>query len=181
MEQFEILLKNEKLSSYNRISWIIIITNCLLIFYLSFFSTERDTGIIAVITLILLGIIFLLKFYFKKGESQTSPAPFFILLIFSWLIMQQYWLALFTFFFDLLNIISTRKLVAVFIKDKIIYPSFPKKTIDWGELNGVILKDNILTIDFKNNKLIQQMVDENSFSINEAEFNDFCREQLKRR
>jgi hypothetical protein len=34
-------------------------------------------------------------------------------------------------------------------------------------------------MDFKNNKLLQQLIDENSISINEKEFNDFCKEQLK--
>jgi hypothetical protein len=39
----------------------------------------------------------------------------------------------------------------------------------------VILKDGILTIDFRNDKLIQQEISE---SINEPEFNEFCRDSL---
>ena len=40
---------------------------------------------------------------------------------------------------------------------------------------NVILKDNILTIDFKNNKLIQVEIENN---INEIQFNEFARQQL---
>jgi hypothetical protein len=97
-----------------------------------------------------------------------------------WISIEQYWIAAITVLFDVLNVISTRKLITTLAEDKITYASFPKKTILWDDLNGVILKDDLLTIDFKNNKLIQQSIDENSRSINEAEFNEFCRQQLKK-
>lgn len=50
--------------------------------------------------------------------------------------------------------------------------------IRWGQLNNLILKDDLLTIDLKNNKLIQQYLDESSGPVNEKEFNDFCQKQL---
>jgi len=61
----------------------------------------------------------------------------------------------------------------------ITYPAFPVKSFNWKELNQVILKDGLLTIDLRNNKLIQQLVDENLTRVDEREFNDFCSEQLK--
>ena len=71
-----------------------------------------------------------------------------------------------------------KTLVSIFT-DKILYPSLPQKNISWPELNAIILKDGLLTIDFKNNKLIQQTIDENS-TVNEQDFNEFCRQQLKK-
>ena len=73
--------------------------------------------------------------------------------------------------------LSKRKLKVSFA-DQIIYPSIPVRIIQWNELNNVILKDGLLTIDFKNNKIIQQLI-KHSNQINEKEFNDFCKEQLE--
>jgi hypothetical protein len=46
----------------------------------------------------------------------------------------------------------------------------------------VVLKDRLLTIDLKNNKLFQQEVinGENDYDIDETEFNNFCNEQINK-
>jgi len=44
-------------------------------------------------------------------------------------------------------------------------------------LANVMLKDNILTVDFRNNKLIQLEIEGN---INEIQFNEFAQQQLFR-
>jgi hypothetical protein len=46
-------------------------------------------------------------------------------------------------------------------------------------LNNAILKDGILTIDFKNNRVLQAEIEDRMNDVNEVEFNDFCRQQLK--
>ena len=51
------------------------------------------------------------------------------------------------------------------------------RVIEWIELTNVIKKYDILTIDFKNNKLLQVQVTDTD-DINEDEFNLFCRERL---
>jgi hypothetical protein len=61
--------------------------------------------------------------------------------------------------------------------DRIIYPSFPKRTIEWKELNNVILKDAVLTIDLKNNKVFQNEV---VSAASEIDFNEFCGEQIQK-
>ena len=55
------------------------------------------------------------------------------------------------------------------------------KTIQWEELNQVLIKDDILTIDFKNNKLIQQHTDDEEdedYEAGEEEFNTYCRNRI---
>ncbi|HEY1871020.1 MAG TPA: hypothetical protein VGG71_08175, partial [Chitinophagaceae bacterium] len=51
------------------------------------------------------------------------------------------------------------------------------RLIEWNELTNVIKKHDLLTIDFKSNKLLQVQII-NDDDINEEEFNLFCREQL---
>ena len=48
------------------------------------------------------------------------------------------------------------------------------KSFDWNEFSNVILKDELLTLDFKNNRLIHLLVDVNFTPFNEIEFNEFC-------
>lgn len=65
-----------------------------------------------------------------------------------------------------------------FDADEIVFNSFPKKSYQWSDLQNVVLKDNVLTIDFRNNKLIQKETDAPvSYSI-ETEFNGFCANML---
>ena len=59
-----------------------------------------------------------------------------------------------------------------FIKQR----NFPWKKYQWRQLNNVILKDNLLTIDFKNNRLLQAEITNDD--INEKQFNNFAKEQL---
>ena len=95
-----------------------------------------------------------------------------------WISIENYWVAGITFLFGFLSAMNNRKFTVFFSTAQIDYPSVPKKEIKWTELNTVMLKDNLLTIDFKSNRLIQQSIDENLNIVNEKEFNDFCRQQL---
>jgi hypothetical protein len=65
-----------------------------------------------------------------------------------------------------------------FTKDKVVRNTFPSKTYQWFEIENVVIRDNLFTLDLRNNKLIQKPLDENISPELEKEFNDFCREQL---
>lgn len=65
-----------------------------------------------------------------------------------------------------------------FDDEGILINSFPKKQYAWSAIANVVLKDGILTVDFRNNKLIQKEI-ETPVTINlETEFTEFCRNRL---
>ncbi|MFY7900610.1 MAG: hypothetical protein ACOVNY_10535 [Chitinophagaceae bacterium] len=66
-----------------------------------------------------------------------------------------------------------------FDNEEIAINSFPVKKIQWSMVNNVVLKDGLLTIDLKNNQLIQKEVHELVSKETEHEFNTFCKEQLQ--
>jgi hypothetical protein len=66
-----------------------------------------------------------------------------------------------------------------FGKEEIVFNSFPKKIFLWDELNNVIIKDGIITIDFKSDKLIQKEIQSGSTLRDEQDFNEFCQNRLK--
>ncbi|MEP7109041.1 MAG: hypothetical protein ABI760_13695 [Ferruginibacter sp.] len=53
---------------------------------------------------------------------------------------------------------------------------FSRPAYQWNEFSNIILKDSLLTLDFKNNKLMQVIIDENEKAVDENAFNDFCRD-----
>ena len=82
--------------------------------------------------------------------------------------------------FILLDFIAHKKLV-VHVTDKtIVVPFILQKEVNWDEVNNVILKDGLLTIDFKNNKLFQHIILNSDEDISEKEFNDFCKHQMNK-
>jgi len=57
---------------------------------------------------------------------------------------------------------------------------FPKK-YQWKEFSNIMLKDDLLTLDFTNNRFLQREVEEDEESeADEEEFNDYCRKQLEK-
>ncbi|HEY4206917.1 MAG TPA: hypothetical protein VGM31_08895 [Puia sp.] len=66
-----------------------------------------------------------------------------------------------------------------FSPDKIVINSLLRKSYPWSAFSNVLLKDGLLTLDFKNNRLLQKEVDEEQDGdADEEEFNDYCREML---
>ena len=65
-------------------------------------------------------------------------------------------------------------------EESIIFPGLSgNRIIEWTELTNVIKKFDLLSFDFKNNKLVQVEV-VNADDIGEDEFNEFCRHQLRK-
>ncbi len=61
-----------------------------------------------------------------------------------------------------------------FSKERISFNTLPKKVLFWKEVNNVLIKDGLLTIDQKNNKLLQKEIDGEVTADIENEFNHFC-------
>jgi hypothetical protein len=61
---------------------------------------------------------------------------------------------------------------------EIAFNSFPQKKYSWSDVNNVVLKDGLLTIDFKTNKMVQGEVNDDVSVQLEKEFNDYCKGRL---
>lgn len=55
---------------------------------------------------------------------------------------------------------------------------FAKKRYPWNELNNVILRNDLFTLDFKNNKIMQLEVLDEIGPVETADINDFCQHRL---
>ncbi|HVW61521.1 MAG TPA: hypothetical protein VHC48_15825 [Puia sp.] len=91
------------------------------------------------------------------------------------------WLSLFFVLLAFLEYQTRRPLEIGFDSDRIVINSLIRRRYDWSDLSNVILRDGLLTIDFKNNRLLQKEVmddDEDEDDADEKEFNDYCRARL---
>ena len=62
-----------------------------------------------------------------------------------------------------------------FSTDEISFNSLPRKVLYWSEIENVVIKDGLITIDQKNNKIIQKEIEGYVTAAIEKEFNDFAR------
>lgn len=72
------------------------------------------------------------------------------------------------------------KTTTVLVTDEGVHLTRVFKTVifPWAEMDNVMLKDNLVTIDFKTNKIIQVEIVESNRITDETEFNLFCKERL---
>lgn len=66
-----------------------------------------------------------------------------------------------------------------FTNDKITFNSLPQKVLLWSQVKNVLIKDGLLTIDQKNNKLLQKEIEGYVTADVEQEFNNFCQNSLR--
>jgi hypothetical protein len=181
MQKFKLELNNEKVKSYDRFTVFIFLLNAAAIagsLYAMYGSAGNNKiGFISLILLLLSIFTYILAPIKKNKDILFLTAAGGVFLY--WVFTGYWWIGLIMLSLFGLYLVSKRKLIVNVEPDKIIYPAFPKRTITWDELNNVILKDGLLTIDFKNDKLIQATV--RNTETNEKDFNDFCNLQLKQK
>jgi len=177
MKKYVLVLKNEKAKTYTTISWLILALNFIAFLYIGISGSAKNIYY-PFIAAGLLILIFTLHLINKRNNKSANNifSLLFTAIIIAWIIMPFYWAAAINFFLFIIQDITTRSLVVLFFEDRIMYPSFPKRTILWQQLNNIILKDGVLTIDCKNNRVFQNEI---VSDVNEAGFNEFCNQQLK--
>jgi len=183
MESYTIFLLNEKAKTYRYITFFILLFNCIAFGYIFFNTPDSRTETLSRFGLFL-SFIYIVMYFVKNYTKLLSRFKLeisFIVLGILWLVLGKVAFALILILCTFLAVYSTRQQKVIFTKEKIIYPAFPPRTYLWNEVSNIVLKDDILTIDMKNNKLLQPLVIAESGSlINTEEFNDFCRTMLQK-
>jgi hypothetical protein len=177
MQQFEIILKNDKVKLYRAIAKIFLLLNFTVFILLLFYKPYRYPSIAFLIAFLL--YLLLRQFLFSKGHINNILDEFvFFIPAAGWLGMHSFVIGAGCILMGLLYKLSLQEIKFVFGHENIIKMNFPRKILEWNLLNNVILKDNILTLDFKNNKLLQAEIEKNN--INEIDFNSFAKTRMSK-
>lgn len=145
---------------------------------------QANTKNILLETLVIFGVFIAMILWdyrnFIRGRRMLPIGLLMIAFSFFWMRFGANWAFVANIILWFLYTISKRKLVITVSEEAVAYPSFPQKNIRWSELNNVIMKDDLLTIDCKNNKVYQHLIKDSEQYAEEKEFNDFCRNQLSK-
>jgi hypothetical protein len=85
------------------------------------------------------------------------------------------WLVVVFAFLALLEYQAKKPVEVGFADDHIMINRLFKKRIRWSEIDNVVLRDGWLTIDFKNNRLLQKEIDTGESEASDDEFNEWIK------
>lgn len=172
-----IVLKKTNLNRVNQISQLMLVL--AVIAFIGSFIAGRSSNILGlVISLLILGWWI---FCYTQQKRNIDPSYRFALLLAAtgWYFQKDgIWFSLVYLICAMLEKPAKVPDEIAFDETEIVTNHFPKKRYQWNEFNNVILKDGLLTLDFKNNQLIQKKVDAEVSKDVEAEFNEFATKQL---
>jgi FtsH-binding integral membrane protein len=180
MIEFTFTLKDNNQKAFNSFFWFLLFLHVIAASVVILNVADTPQKIIAAVVMaayfILTAAFFLLKNKFKLSLYQLIV---FGLMVVFWL-AQTAWLpaviciAAIVFGY---KILQTKSMI-VFSKENItVKKSLFKKVHNWATIENVVLKDGLLSIDFKNNQLMQVEIAGESSAVDEKVFNSFCSQQ----
>ncbi|HMF70432.1 MAG TPA: hypothetical protein VK616_03100 [Flavitalea sp.] len=174
-----VTLRNEN-SKYIDIISFLLCTISALIFLREQIVTPQKTIVYLIGFLFLAGAVGR-NVYLQRVRGQESVrynrALFLAAIV--WTVMPYFQWLIFVFgFLGLFESQAKFPLEIGFTDKQIVFNSLIKKKYTWLDFNNVVLKDNVLTLDFKNNKIFQKEAIDEEGEASEDEFNEFCKQHL---
>ena len=193
--QYLVILKKESERATDLLSFLLCLFSamCFLYFAVHFQHFSGSTGsgfaydiplssqtffLFLVPVIIIGGLIFNLL---RRRRKQVRYRSFLLLSAVGWIAVTPIpWIAAIFIILFFLEAQTKRPLEIGFDLDRIVINSLIRRRYAWTDLSNVVLKDGLLTLDFKNNKLLQKEVadDEDEDDADEEEFNMYCRQCL---
>jgi hypothetical protein len=175
VNNFSIEIPNERIKTYKVVTFIMLTLNFLGFGYV-FLRTNNTASIFAIIALVLNAVPWLYYLLNKKHIKSPIIEITLITSAFLWMYFGNFWMGIIMLFFAAMSFFTNKKQIILFNEEGIIYPSFPVKKYAWAEVAHVIWKDDILTIDLKDNKLLQFNIEKGfAEGFDVVGFNGFCR------
>lgn len=174
-------IPNEKAATYKIVTLIVLLLNFFMFGFVFMHASAASSSAAAVAGLLCSGIATVYYLLNKKHLRSPYLEMIFFADAVLWLLWANYIAALLMVIFSFLSYYATKKIQITFTDDEIIYPSFPVKKYAWSEVENVVWKDDILTIDLKSNKLLQLNINK-SFAegFDAAAFNEFAAQRISK-
>lgn len=184
---FIVVLKRKNTKVIDVITWLMLaIAVVFFLFSLSLqISEAKNTLTPKSILLIVwtLGIFFWTFYVIKQSKKGINLKYRFALLMagWGWFMHEKTYLLCFVYIIAAIleGFIKVSPEYA-FDENEIVYNSFPQKKYQWNSVANVVLKFGMLTIDLKNNTIIQGEVNDDVPLEVEKEFNEFCTKQINK-
>ncbi len=158
------------------LQFLLLLINAVFLFYLLVFADQWEE--VAQLTLPFFSLV-LFSYTWKKRKLTPLDNLSMLLLVLglsfaiNWL-ANFYWLpGIGMAFITYLFVQALRPITIIFFSDNVKFNTFPARSYSWNQIDQVILRDQILTLNFCNNRFIQHSVlTDSNFNVNQ--FNQFC-------
>lgn len=180
--EYNFTLKDNNQKTFRLFVWFLFFLHVAAAGLLALNTTDKNVRLGIYILLAFYALISIIYYFFRKEVRAFDTFSMIMALMYA-----NFWLkhvgvvALFIFglVYLFVYIVQGKKTTAAFSTQGVHVTRIFKTVIyPWAQTDNVIIKDNLLTIDFKSNKLIQAEVVENIVMEDEINFNSFCADQL---
>lgn len=176
--KYSFTLKDNNQKAYRLFTWFLFFLHVAA----AMFALNTDDNKVKLNIGILLGfyaIISFVYYFYRKHAKALETFSLIMALFYANFWFQQvgiFAMLAFAAVYILVTIVKGKSTTVLFTDEGVQLTRVFKTVIfPWTEMDNVILKDNILTIDFKTNKIIQVEIVETARMVDEAEFNQFCK------
>jgi len=180
--QYQFTLKDNNQKAYRFFTWFLFFLHIVAAAVIGLTAKSSDTRPGIYFLLGAYAVISMGYFFFRKKRRAFETFNLVMALLYA-----DFWLKnagvtgllIFAAIYVFVTVVQLKKTTVVF-SEAGVHLSRVFKTIiySWAELDNIILKDNLLTIDLRSNKLIQAEITEGNENVDEQNFNWFCKAQL---
>ncbi len=180
MEHFNFIVKDENKKAFNLFFWFLFFLHFSIAAYVAIKNYSEAGTLLQLRFVIVYAVITILFYLLKKTKFSFSidNPGLWVLYVGFWFTYQAYLpMVLIAVVVLLVKYLQTKKNEVIVSSDMITMKGVvATKKIPWQDIDNLILKDGLLSIDLKSNKLFQFDIVTNDIS--EIQFNQFCLKQL---
>lgn len=178
--KFVVTLKNKNRKLIDSFS-LLLMTASVLFFLQTIITRRENYFILALVAAIIIITIVNMVRQLKSSKPVSLRLALFITGV-TWFLMPQFqWVGIVVMLLAMIERQSKFPLEIGFTDEFVTMNSIFRKRFQWADFNNIILTGGYLTLDFRNDRLIQQEVlDDEEDDAEEEEFNLYCQSQLKK-
>ena len=171
------MLKNESSRYVNVFGFLLTVGSAILFAREMIFRNQVVLPYLAGIIFIV-GLLIWNAYLYYNTDKEIYYSKALLIAGLVWTKMPYFeWLVIVFAFLALLEYQAKRPVEVGFAEDHIVLNRLFKKKIGWSEIDNVVLRDGWLTVDFKNNRLLQREIDTGESEASDEEFNEWVRKR----
>ena len=180
--QYNFTLKDNNQKAYNGFIWFLFFLHIVAAGVFALNAADKNIKLSVYILLGFYALIILAYFFLRRRKKALETFSLILALLYA-----NFWfqfvgviaVIIFVLVYLFVTVVQQKKTNVLFSEQGVhLTKVFKTNIYPWREMDNVILKDNLLTIDFKSNKIIQAEIIDAAAAVDEIKFNLFCSEQL---
>ncbi len=178
--QYVVILRKSGEKAVNLLS-VLLCLGAAVIFLLTAYFTDLTNYFYYVLAAILFGALVYNAAVAARNRKPIQYRFLLFLAAFGWFTIPGLrWVGLIFGLLAFLEHQSRRPLEIGFDRDLVVINTLIRQRHDWSAFNNIVLRNGLLTLDFKNNRLLQREVadDDDDDEVDEEEFNAYCRDRV---